>query len=311
MRGKEVKKKLKEIKRNICFEKHPPLPINMIVEVTNACNHACMFCAHSKMQRKVGMMDFDFFKNVSKQAYDGGTREIGFYLGGEPLANKNLSSFVSYAHELGFEYIYMTTNGALADIDIMKELIRDGLNSVKFSINAGTAETYKKIHGRDDFDVVITNLINLSNYVKAEKMNVGLFVSYVICCQNKDEVVLLRDRIEKYVDDMVTIQAYNQGGNMYEINDGITLDPNYVYAKAPCSMIFNRIHITWEGYLNACCVDFNNDLVVADLNKTPLLEAWNSEKMVGLREMHLNNKFPTDVMCYNCLHNSNQMIRPI
>ena len=293
------------------YEEHLSLPINMLVEVTNACNHKCLFCAHSKMERKVGMMDMDLYKRIVKQAYEGGTREIGFYMTGEPLMNNRLREYVFYAKALGFEYIYMTTNGAHANLEIMKELIEAGLNSIKFSINAGTAETYKKIHGRDDFERVLFNLIGLSEYIKSENPDVGLFVTCIVCRQNKDEVEILRNRIKNYVNDFTTPAAYNQGGNMYEIRDNIMLDRDYKLMKAPCSMIFNRLHITWEGYLNACCVDFNNYLAVADLNKMPLLEAWNCERMVALRRMHLNNRISGDVMCYNCVNNENSVIKPI
>ena len=292
------------------FEEKVVLPINMIVEVTNACNHECIFCAHSKMKRKIGRMDLELYKSIVKQAYEGGTREIGFYMTGEPLLHTQLAEYVAYAKELGFEYLYITTNGALANLET-KKLLHAGINSVKFSINAGTAETYKKIHGKDDFDKVITNLKDLSNYIRTEKLDVGLFVTCIVCKQNQHEVQVLKDLVGEYVDDVVAPNAYNQGGNMYEINDGIMLDPDYKPMKAPCSMLFNRMHITCEGYLNACCVDFDNHLAIADLNKVSLEEAWNSEKMMMLRNMHLKNEIPTQVMCYNCIHNTNFECNPL
>lgn len=297
--------------REAVYKEQCPLPVNMLVEVTNACNHACLFCAHSKMNRPVGMMDIDLYKKIVSQAYEGGTREIGFYMTGEPLMNRRLEEYVSYAKALGFEYIYITTNGAYASIEIMQKLISAGLNSIKFSINAGTAETYKKIHGRDDFDRVLLNLVSLSKYIRSENLDVGLFVTCIICQQNKDEVELLRSRIQDYVNDFTTPIAYNQGGNMYEIKDHTMLDPDYKPITPPCSMLFNRLHITWEGYLNACCVDFDNNLAVADLNKVSLLEAWNNEKMIALRKMHLNKEIPDNVMCYNCVNNENHAIEPI
>ena len=29
----------------------------------------------------------------------------------------------------------------------------------------------------------------------------------------------------------------------------------------PCEMLWNRLHLTADGYLTACCVDYENDLV--------------------------------------------------
>lgn len=303
-------KKLKG-QRVTTYMEQCPLPVNMLVEVTNACNHSCIFCAHSKMTRKIGMMDMDLYKKIAIQAYEGGTREIGFYMTGEPLMNNRLQEYVSYAKALGFEYIYMTTNGVYADLELMKELIMAGLNSIKFSINAGTSKTYKKIHGRDDFERVLFNLTSLSEYIKSENLDIGLFVTCIACRQNEDEIELLRNKVKDHVNDFTAPAAYNQGGNMYEIRDEIMLDPDYKLMKAPCSMIFNRLHITWDGYLSACCVDFNNNLVVADLNQISLLEAWNSEKMIMLRRMHLKDQISDNIMCYNCVKNENHTIEPI
>lgn len=39
------------------------------------------------------------------QAYENGTREIGFYMIGEPLICVDLADYVARDHELGFEYI--------------------------------------------------------------------------------------------------------------------------------------------------------------------------------------------------------------
>ena len=39
-------------------------------------------------------------------------------------------------------------------------------------------------------------------------------------------------------------------------------------------MPFNRIHVTWEGYLTLCCVDYQNYLIVEDLNKISLWDAY-------------------------------------
>lgn len=40
----------------------------------------------------------------------------------------------------------------------------------------------------------------------------------------------------------------------------------------PCGMLFNYLHITYEGYLNACCVDFDNMIAIADLKQVLIQE---------------------------------------
>jgi pyruvate-formate lyase-activating enzyme len=303
-------KKLKYYRGEIQYEERLPLPKNMLVEVTNACNLACEFCAHSKMRKKIGFMDMNIYKSLAEQAFAGGVRDIGFYLTGEPLVNNRLSEYVYYAKQLGFTYIYITSNGVLAELERMKEIVYAGLDSFKFSINAGTRETYMKIHGRDEFDNVISNLKDLSGWIRSNGLNVGLFATCVVCDDNKEEVELLKSIIGDYVDDIDIANATTQGGNMSELNE--TSDNAVTsMSKIPCNIIFDRLNITWDGKLTACCVDFDDNLVVADLKNTSLIEAWNSDKMVRLRRLQINNEIPQDILCYNCLNNTDYPIKPL
>ena len=63
----------------------------------------------------------------------------------------------------------------------------------------------------------------------------------------------------------------------------------YSKVEVPCTMVLNRIHITYDGYLTACCQDFNYDLLLADLKKTSLKDAWYGEKAMALREAHIKH----------------------
>ena len=71
--------------------------------------------------------------------------------------------------------------------------------------------------------------------------------------------------------------------------------------NAPCSMVFNRLHITYNGLLSACCIDFNHDLILADLNNISLSEAWFCEKAIAFRKTHIE-KDVRGTMCNGCFH---------
>jgi hypothetical protein len=205
----------------------------------------------------------------------------------------------------------------------MENLIRNGLNSIKYSINANDKATYCRIHGRDDFDKVIKNIFDIHNLRKSMNVDVGIFVSFVKCSYNNSaEGMGLRDILKNVVDEFYKVPAGNQGGSMYnEIKNKIIDDnPTKVWARYSgdeiarrrcCPYPFNRISITAEGYLDACCMDTKNELVVADLNKMSLLEAWNCDKMVKLRQFHLDNNIPKNIKCHNCLYNTNYDVKPL
>lgn len=300
------------LNRDVVYNIRPPFPRNMMIELTNICNHNCIFCGYNKMRRKKGQCDKKFIFEIIEQAYSEGTREVGFYMIGEPLLCKELEEYVLKAKELGYTYIYITTNGAMANIDRMKKLLDAGLNSVKFSINAAKKETYKKVHGKDDYEKVRENIYNLSNYVREQKKDVSIFISFIENELNKNEVEELKREFSSYVDKIYIFPCANQGGGMMELIEKGIVKRNELKkgSEIPCPMLFNRLHITYEGYLDACCVDTNNYMAVLDLHLVTLKEAWYSNEMIELRKQHLEGKIDS-IACYNCVYNKDIKIKPI
>lgn len=290
--------------RPVVLSPNPPLPHNMLMELANICNHNCVFCGYKNMKRPKTKCDKKLMLDIIKQAYGGGTREIGFYMIGEPLICPDLADYISYAHSLGYEYIYLTTNGALATIDKMKELISAGLNSIKFSVNAGTRETYYKVHGKDDFEIVKSNIINLHKYVTENFVDLKRFISFVKVEINKNDIEKLKAEFENFVDKIYIFQCINQAGGMLQlIEQGIVKSEDMEEGSSlPCNMVFNRLHVTAEGYLSACCSDVDGYLSAIDLRTTSLYEAWNSDILVGLRNKHLQGNLK-GTLCHNCIHN--------
>lgn len=77
-----------------------------------------------------------------------------------------------------------------------------------------------------------------------------------------------------------------------------------------CPDIFSRATVTPQGFMSPCCIDYQNYLAVADLNITPVKEAWNGEIFVNLRKKHIANNL-SGVICDNCLNNSNRPVAPL
>jgi len=288
---------------------------NMLIELSNICNHQCIFCANKKMKRKKGYMDFDFCINILKQAYAEGTREVGFYATGEPLVYPRLAEVVKNAKQIGFDYTYITTNGALLTEAKMIELIDAGLDSIKFSLNATDRETYKLIHGRDDFDKVIEHLKMLYNYRKTTGKNFKIFISHVATRFTEERLHEFKEKYSQYCDDIVFVPVANQCGSNSEMENHLTCqkNPDLLINKdvspIPCARIFNGLAVSYEGYLTACCVDFENYLIVADLNKMSLKDAWVSEKFKELRQRHLDRNVD-GLMCQNCRNFSTKSFEP-
>lgn len=311
---KNLKTIKQKINQNLIFDRalKPVFPQNMLIELTNICNHNCIFCANSKMTREKGSIDENFLIRVLKEAFHEGTKEVGFYATGEPFISKKLSKYIAIAKEIGYEYVYITTNGALAIPERAIEVIESGLDSIKFSINAGTKENYKMIHGKDDFDIVIENLKYIADYRKKNNKKFKIYVSLIVTKYTENEKKVLEDKVKDIIDEIIFLDVANQGGMMYEINEYLAFDnyKNKTTKTELCSLPFKSLHITYEGYLTSCCIDFQNYLTVADLNKISLREAWNSAKFIELRKKHLENHLE-GTLCYNCIYNKNEEVKPL
>ncbi len=255
----------------------PPVPKTMLLDVTNICNHNCVFCAHSVMTRKKKLIDENFAMHILKEAYEAGVRETGFYMYGEPLINQKLEEYVAYAKKCGYEYTYITTNGSLLTRERAERLIDSGLDSIKFSINGATKESYLFAHGKDEFELVIENLIRLAEIRRAKNSGMKIYASMVLTKYTEKDGELLKELLGGYVDDF-NILPYNTSDDFIcrELDQkmGIEGSVRQFHKNGLCFTPFNRIHVTCEGYLTLCCSDWRNYLVIADLNKMSLTEAW-------------------------------------
>ncbi|MFV0516070.1 MAG: radical SAM/SPASM domain-containing protein [Aminipila sp.] len=292
---------LKKTERTDLYCLEPPFPhTNFLIETSNACNHKCIFCAHQKMKRKVGKIDKNLAFDLLQQAYDLGTREVGFYATGEPFLVAELPEYIQKAKDIGYTYIYLTSNGSLATPEKIRAVIDAGLDSIKFSINAPERELYKFIHGKDDFDIVMENLKYLNEYRGISKRNYKIFVTGILTRFTENYKEDYYKVFENLADEIVFKNVYNQGGYMPEIDTLLKCkNDDEVYRR--CNLPFDAISVTCEGYLSIENADFENMLVVADLNKVSLKDGWYGDKMKEIRRMFLEDKLD-GTLCDGCVH---------
>ena len=267
------------------------------------------------MVRPIKILDFDIYKSFADQAKKEGLKEMGLYSTGEPLMVKNLEKYIKYAKKIGIEYVYITTNASLLNDKKFISLINAGLDSIKFSVNGGSKETYKLIHGKDDFETVLSNIKNISLYRKRKKIKLKLLVSFVVTKYTINEKQKVIDIFKEYVDDILFNEANSQMGRNLEFLKDFSVNPDDYKIKkpksaSPCHMLWNRLHVTCEGYLNLCCNDYENTLTYADLREVSLVKAWHNSIIEEMRKKH-KSKNIENTLCQNCLYNTAFEYEPI
>lgn len=237
--------------------------------------------------------------------YGIGEKEIGFHIAGDVFLYKDLAEIVSYAKKSGFAYTFITTNGALATPDRMKEVLDAGLDSIRVSINAADREMYREIHGRDDFNKVFENLRYMHHYIKDNSLKVATSISCVITKKTLGIQEDFRRLFGEYVDDILFIPVMLQRLNCDEqfIKDYQVIDDSQteVISDFICPMLFDAMYINANLEVVPCSEAYDTNCVFYDLKQDfDLKNAWNSEKYKTYRRLFLNQESLSDTICENC-----------
>jgi len=274
----------------------------MSIEITNICNHKCIFCPCGRglSTRKKSYINDELCLRIIKEGYELGVREITFQIYGEPFINKNLNKYVQFAKQLGYSYVYLTTNGSLATPKKIDAILAAGLDSIKFSVNGTTKEKYLKIHGCDDFETVKRNIKYCNSARKNYNRKINLFISCVVTDKSMSEVQMFKDEFIEFVDDVVFYRADIRGGLVPEnLKLAVSLPPLKQGRK--CVQPFNGICISCEGMLSPCCLDYDLNLVIGNLCDSNLKDLYYSDKFIQFRESHINNDLK-NMQCEKCLN---------
>lgn len=280
------------------------------MELTNACSHACVFCPNRASTRKRTMMETDFARRMIDEAdgFLGSGRQICFHMNGEPLLHRDIVPLVAYAKEKHFGYAFVTTNGSAASDGLLAALFDAGLDSIKFSINAGTRETYRRVHGRDDFDKAVHALKFASEYRRRNGMGYRIFVSCVGFTENAGELETLQELAEPYCDEVVFYYPCGYAGADNALARTLRCDLSghaiksfEIRHNAPCAVLWNSINVTCEGYLSLCCSESDNRLIVEDLHDMSLREAWAGRRMEEIRRRHREGRIES-LPCRACVN---------
>ncbi len=156
-------------------------PILVEFDLSNACNQACDFCTFRYIKDK-SILKTDVAERTIIELSQCGVKAINWTGGGEPLIHKDYMYLTGIAHATGLEQ-GLFTNGVLLDDKLMSHIARTH-KWVRFSIDAGTPETYQRIRKRDDFDKVISNVKKMV----AIKGRCQVGIGFVITPSNFNEI---------------------------------------------------------------------------------------------------------------------------
>lgn len=227
-----------------------PQPLIVNLETINRCNSTCEFCTANKHaeKRPYKRMEDSLFYNIIDQLHDWNYKgHLTMYGNNEPWLDTRIVDFHKYAREkLPDSYIFMSTNGLLLDVEKVKSIVP--------YVNQLIINNYcldMKLHD---------NLKEIWDYVKAHPE------------EFKDVDILVQMR---YIKAVLTNRAGSAPNK--QATEKII--------RETCLMPYTDMWITPDGRLGICCCDNFEVTELANLNDTPLPEAWNTAKYQELRNL--------------------------
>lgn len=242
----------------------PPHPVVVNLETVNRCNSTCEFCTaniHAEKRPYMRMPEELYYSIIDQLKEWGYKGHLTLYGNNEPWLDKRIVEFHKYAREqLPDAFIFMSTNGLLLDIDKVKAI------------------------------VPYVDQLVINNYCLDMKMHENIQVIYAYVKEHpnefKDVDILIQLR---YLKEVLTNRA---GSAPNKQSKGKII-------KETCLMPFTDMWIMPNGKLGICCCDNFEVTDLADLNKVPLKDGWNSKKYQKLRDAVKDGRqnYP---FCKNC-----------
>lgn len=272
-----------------------PAPRSVKIELTATCNYACKFCVKS-IRPDDGEMDRGFYSQILRDLKDCGVEEIGLFYIGESFTCKWLPEAIKEAKDLGFPYVFLTTNGSAATPKRVRECMEAGLDSLKFSLNFHSPQQLAEVAQVSGkfWQKAIDNL-KAACAIRDEGYKCKVYASSIAFNGAQGEAMrAVIDEVKPLLDEHYFLPLYGMSGAA--INIGWKPRPgnpgrlDNMRDPLPCWAAFTEAHITKDGKLAACCFGsgIDGDLIMADLMEVDFMTGWNSKAFQRLREAHLN-----------------------
>ena len=255
---------------------------SLIIEPTNTCNLRCTFCfVTDGMTRDGGFMDFDLFKKIIDDCTD--LEHLCMHNWGEPLLHKDIFRMIEYAKNNGVNYVVMNTNGTLLTDKMINRIVNSKLDIIRFSID-GSAETFKRVRGVE-LENIEKNIKKLKIIKEKKKPELKMGVVFTVEEDTEGDAEEYINHWEKIVDHV-------------RLQPKLITSPRTEVCPEPFGKDYGKLVVLWDGRVIPCCVDYNANLMIGNIQNDTIPNLWKSEKLNILREQHLKGEFPDT--CANC-----------
>lgn len=275
------------------LDDYPPY---LQIEPSSVCNYRCVFCFmtdnsfNKKSSGHMGHMKLELFKEIIDQI-EGKIEFLSLASRGEPMICPQISEMLEYT--VGkFLNLKINTNASLLNEKKIHAILAGGVKTLVISADAADKNLYKKFRVNGELEKVVRNL-ELFNNIKQNNYSKSKIITRVSGVKFSEDQKF--DDMKKFwggLVDQVAFVDYNPWENSYEKEKNDIIKP--------CSDLWRRMFIWWDGTTNPCDVDYKSKLSVGKFPDISISDLWNSNIYNNYRNFHLNKKRPMLSPCSSC-----------
>jgi MoaA/NifB/PqqE/SkfB family radical SAM enzyme len=247
------------------------------------------------MARKKGFMSRSLFEKVIDECAKHKT-PIRLIRWGEPFLHPEITSFIRYAKKKGLP-VHITTNGSLTK-DKNQELINSGLDSIIFSFQGTSKGGYEKMRGKH-YDLVVSNILDLVKR-RGNKEKPFIKITSTMTNETPEEIRNFKYYWEDIVDEVMVGKT---NLSRVPVDTGIKKEETLPSLYRPCTEVWQKLSVDWDGKVSCCCADWDNFMTVGDISKETLKNIWdNSEDLKMFRKLLGDMRHRSLTLCSVCHH---------
>ena len=268
-------------------------PLYLLIEPTSVCNLKCPMCFQTDQtfttKKYMGMMDFNLFSEITKEAKSIGVKAITLASRGEPTLHPRFTDMISNLRNLDFLDLKINTNATKLDERKIRSILENEINEFVLSIDSASSTEYEKLRFGAKFEKTLETvklLKSLTDEYPNRKTLTRISGVKVHDEQNWDAFYKFWspyvDQVG-WVDSEMRWDTYNN--EIAKIDD-------------PCVYPFERLYIWHDGVANPCDVDYKSLLSPGKYPEMNLLKLWENQNSIRLQ--HQVGDRNTLVPCDRC-----------
>ena len=221
------------------------------LETTGMCNYNCPICVERPRNYNMSMDDFYSIVETNFQLFN----ENGVWLdfSGEPLVDPYFFERVKFMKSKGLK-VRISTNGALLDKINREKIIASGIDYIVVSISTLDRQMYRRIRGVDNFELVLSNLMELKKDVVQNQSDMELQAVMIDTCDGFDRKKFIRYFHEKGIN----VAFHNFTNRSKSVLMDLSNKAEHVFPikRGLCKGLKSNIGILCNCEVVTCCCDF-------------------------------------------------------